>query len=70
MPENGTEILEAHFDVVESCAVEGWVMLGDDAARSYIRASPTRAHLAECLPALSRPLRACARTRIFTASVA
>lgn len=66
--ENGREILSRHFAAVEVRAVEGWITLADrEAARSYIAASPTRAHLAGRVPSLPGPVRVGARTCIFVA---
>jgi SAM-dependent methyltransferase len=68
--ENGAEILARHFEAVESRAVEGWLTLDAQGVRSYISASPTRAHLVDRVPPLTDPLSVGARTCIFTATVA
>lgn len=66
--ENGGEILVRHFAEVHSRPVEGWLTLDDDAVKSYISASPTRAHLVDRVPTQSNPLRVGVRTRIFVAT--
>lgn len=66
--ENGREILLRHFADVSARQVEGWITLpNQDAVRTYVTASPTRAHLADRVPHLDQPLRVGARTCIFTA---
>lgn len=67
--ENGEEILARHFAEVHSRPVEAWLTFDDDAAvRSYINASPTRAHLADRLPSFTQSLRVGARTCLFVAT--
>jgi ubiquinone/menaquinone biosynthesis C-methylase UbiE len=66
--ENGEEALRRHFERVERRDVAPVVVFPDDtAARAYIRASVTRAHLAERLPPFEGPLRATRRSTVFSA---
>ena len=67
--ENGRARLERHFAEVDAKPVEAWLTLEDhEAARSYLNATFTRAHLAERVPRLTEPLRIGARTCIFVAT--
>ena len=67
--ENGREILKRHFAAVAQRDVEAWITLADRSkVRRYIDASPTRAHLAERIPALHEPLQVGVRTCIFLAT--
>jgi SAM-dependent methyltransferase len=66
--ENGAALLEREFRTVARHDVSAAVTFDDDgAARDYIRASITRAHLADRLPPLDGPLRATTDVAIFVA---
>ncbi|WP_249019902.1 class I SAM-dependent methyltransferase [Conexibacter sp. S30A1] len=67
--ENGEATLLRHFAAVSARPVEAWLTLPDtDAARRYISASPSRAHLTTALPDLPGPLRVGSRTCLFIAT--
>lgn len=69
--ETGAAVLEPHFAHVERRDVDGWLTLRDaDAVRSYISSSIVSGHLAERVPELDRPLRACRRASVFVAEKA
>lgn len=69
--ENGGEALERHFDHVERRATSGTVTFPDrEAARRYVAASPTRAHLADELPEFEGPLVASRAVAVFVAEKA
>jgi SAM-dependent methyltransferase len=69
--ENGADALAGHFDGVERCDASGTVTFPDvEAARSYVAASVTRAHLAERIPKFSGPLVASRSIAVFIATKA
>lgn len=69
--ENGAESLARHFDPVERRDIENFVAFPDpEAARRYVAASMTRAHLADRVPDFDGPLRARAACTVFVAHVA
>jgi SAM-dependent methyltransferase len=66
--ENGGHVLARHFDRVERRDVVGAVTFPDfEAARSYVAASPTRAHLAGELAEFEGPLVASRAVAVFVA---
>jgi SAM-dependent methyltransferase len=66
--ENGGAALARHFDSVERNDVVGIVTFPDhEAARRYIAASPTRAHLVDELPEFEGPLVATRSVAVFVA---
>jgi SAM-dependent methyltransferase len=66
--ENGRRALERHFRRVDQHDLDGELTFPDhDAARRYVSASPSRAHLAERLPAFEGPLVARRRVTVFVA---
>jgi len=66
--ENGEEALRRHFARVERREARGTVTFPDcEAARRYVAASVTRAHLADELPELDGPLVASRLVAVFVA---
>ncbi len=69
--ENGEELLRRHFRRVERRESRGTVTFPDwDAARSYVAASTSRAHLAGELPPFQGPFVASRHVTVFVAETA
>lgn len=67
--ENAADILASHFGPVERRDARGTVTFSDaEAARSYVAASVTRAHLAKRMPEFSGPLVASRSIAVFIAT--
>lgn len=65
---NGTAVLQRHFGSVERRDIDGTVVFpGHAEAVQYIRATLTRAHLADTLPHFDGELRATSHNSIFIA---
>jgi SAM-dependent methyltransferase len=67
--ENGSDVLNRHFALVERQDVEAEVVFDDQAtARRYVASTITRRQLAERLPVFTEPLRATCATSVFIAT--